>query len=282
MYSISTMKKCHVLDLPPKERETVCVARHLRKRINALTRNHDCRQCWLQQAHCYCEQCPPIQPPRNIHQIFVLMHHKEICLAVDTARLILSSFPDTSRLVVGGIGAEYQASMAEMETAIKNNKCLVLFPAEDAKVFGEVNQQVIKRGYDNDETDEDKWDVIVIDGTWSQAQKLYSRYIPWKMDGGPTRVQLSDEALALLSTSDSGEGNLHDKSSAPAAGHQLRRHPIQWKAISTLEAIRLLMNDMADATGKYGATSQPYPWNVLSSYQQIADDATRTQLGPHR
>mmetsp|Transcript_12300 Transcript_12300/g.22339 ORF Transcript_12300/g.22339 Transcript_12300/m.22339 type:complete len:129 (-) Transcript_12300:1517-1903(-) len=94
------------------------------------------------------------------------------------------------------------------------------------------------------------------------------------MDEGPTRVQLSDEALALLSTSDSGEGNLHDNSSAPAAGHQLRRHPIQWKAISTLEALHLPMNDMSDATGKYGVTSQLYPWNVLSSYQQIADDAT--------
>ena len=142
------------------------------------------------------------------------------------------------------------------------------------KVFGEANQQVIRRGYDNDKTNEDKWDVIVIDGTWSHAQKPYSRYIPWKMDGGPTRVQLRDEALALLSTSDSGERNLHDNSSAPAAGHQLRRHPIQWKAISTLEAIHLLLNDMADAIGKYGATSQLYPWNVLSSYQQIADDAT--------
>jgi hypothetical protein len=118
------------------------------------------------------------------------------------------------------------------------------------------------------------WDVIVIDGTWSQAQKLYSRYIPLKMDGVPSREQLRDEALALLSTSDSGEGNWHDNGSAPAAGRQLRPHPIQWKAISTFEALRLLMNDMADATGKYGATSQPYPWNVLSSYQQIADDAT--------
>jgi hypothetical protein len=57
---------------------------------------------------------------------------------------------------VGGIGTEYQASMAEMETARKNNKCLVLLPAEDGKVFGEANQQVIRSGYDNDETNEDK------------------------------------------------------------------------------------------------------------------------------
>ena len=118
----------HVLELPPEEREAVSVARHLHKRINSLTRNHDCRRCWLQQAHCYCEKCPSIQPPFQIHRIFVLLHHKEICLAVDTARLLLSSFPDTSRLVVGGIGAEYQASMAEMKQAMKNNnKCLVLY-----------------------------------------------------------------------------------------------------------------------------------------------------------
>jgi hypothetical protein len=72
-------QEIHVLDLPPKERETVCVACHLRKRINALTRNHNCLQCWLQQVHCYCKQCPPIQPPCNMYQIFVIMHHKEIC-----------------------------------------------------------------------------------------------------------------------------------------------------------------------------------------------------------
>jgi DTW domain-containing protein YfiP len=30
----------------------------------------------------------------------------------------------------------------------------------------------------NDEADEDKWDVIVIDGTWSQAQKAIFTIYP--------------------------------------------------------------------------------------------------------
>ena len=190
-----------------------------------------------------------------------------------------------ARLVVGGIGAEYQASMAEMKEAMKNEKCLVLFPAENANVFHKVNEEIGKCGFGKRRDHERGrgWDVIVIDGTWSQARKLYSRYIPLEKDGGPTRVQLSDEALALLSTTrDSGEDSLNDRVSPPVvAGHQLRRHPIQWKAISTLEATRLLMNDMAGAGG-YGYFEPVISLECVAIVSTIADNATRTQLGPHR
>jgi len=215
------------------------------------------------------------------------MHHKEVCLAVDTARLILSSFPDSSRLVVGGIGPKYQATMVEMMDAMKNGKCLVLFPADGAVSFAELEQQT-RDDNKNDEgpstdattpNNSDGWDVIVIDGTWAQARKLYTRYMPLEQDGGPPRVQLSDDALKLLSNKSESSNGDDLTGGAQVSGHQLRRHPIQWKAISTLEATRLLMNDMA----AYGdSTRQSHPWNVLSSYQQIADAATRTQLGPHR
>lgn len=128
---------------------------------------------------------------------------------------------------------------------------------------------------------EEGWDVIVIDGTWSQARKLYTRYIPLEQDGGPCRVELSEEALEILSLPlRSGQGETTG-GTAQVSGHQLRRHPIQWKAISTLEATRLLFNDMA-TTSEEGTDPSVYPWNVLSSYQQIADTATKTQLGPHR
>jgi hypothetical protein len=42
----------NILDLPPVERESLGVATQLRIQMDALTRNGDCRRCWLQRAHC--------------------------------------------------------------------------------------------------------------------------------------------------------------------------------------------------------------------------------------
>ena len=264
-----------ILQLPPEEREAVAIARNLRTRLQALARNQDCQQCWLQQAHCYCSQCPSIQSPPNLKRLFILIHHKEICLAVDTARLLLSSFPEKCRLVVGGIGPEYQLSMAEMMQTMKNEKSLVLFPADDAESYAQLEE---KKTLDCvQDSSNDGWNVIVIDGTWAQARKLYTRFIPLQADGGPPRVQLSNEALELLSKDETAGAGAQ-----LVPGHQLRRHPIQWKAISTLEATRLLFNDMMTDNNGSGSTTQYRPWDVLTSYQRIADAATRTQLGPHR
>jgi DTW domain-containing protein YfiP len=156
------------------------------------------------------------------------MHHKEICLAVDTAKLILAAFPETCRLVVGGIGSEYQDSMKELEEAASDNHCLVLFPTEEAEPFEALQKSLSDNGAAKLSG---KWDVIVIDGTWTQAQKLCNRYIPSEQEGGPCRVRLRDEAKGKLSDSNGD-------------GHQLRRHPVKWREISTLEATRLLLGDM--------------------------------------
>jgi len=43
-----------VLQLPPNQRETFGVAKHLDKRLQAFRRNNDCPRCWLQKAHCVC------------------------------------------------------------------------------------------------------------------------------------------------------------------------------------------------------------------------------------
>jgi DTW domain-containing protein YfiP len=180
-----------ILNLSPPERQAVGVARNLHKRLTALSRNNDCRRCWLQQKHCICSQCPPLEGSiPKIWRLFLLIHHKEVCLAVDTARLILSSFPDTCRLVVGGIGPEFQESMAEMLDAVQNERnCLVLFPADNAKTFGELEASHLEDGSGvRSSTSDERWDVIVIDGTWSQARKLHARYIPLETGGGPPRV----------------------------------------------------------------------------------------------
>jgi hypothetical protein len=39
-----------------------------------------------------------------VRRLFVLMHHKEVGLAVDTAKLLLAAYPEVARLAVGGLG----------------------------------------------------------------------------------------------------------------------------------------------------------------------------------
>jgi len=293
----------NVLDLPPDQREAVGVAINIRQRLDALDRSGDCRTCWLQKKHCVCSQCPPCEVdvsteqstlPR-INRLFLLTHHKEVGLVVDTAKLLLSSLPTVSKLVVGGIGEEYQASMGELLDAVNCNvdsdkrnsgttKCLVLFPSEDARTFDEIEKSSSETHiYGHD----DKYDVVVVDGTWQQARKLYNRYIPSEEDGGPLRVRLSEKAVAILNGDNIGTATSMEDSSDTSSnikqripGHQLRRHPVKWREVSTLEATRLLFRDMM---GDYSSpSSNAKPWDALALYQEIADDAAQRQLGPPR
>jgi hypothetical protein len=140
------------------------------------------------------------------------MHHKEVCLAVDTAKLILAAFPPSQYsdlspmengnaggkgvvgqgnvgeawLVVGGMGREHQPSMEMLMRSAERNRLLVLFPSDDAVTFEELAGTRVTGSkasespviMDADSSDSistggvGNWDVVVIDGTWAQARKL--------------------------------------------------------------------------------------------------------------
>jgi hypothetical protein len=216
-------------------------------------------------------------------------------MVVDTAKLLLSTFPTKSRLVVSGIGREHQPTMGEMLDAVhgsgSNNapKCLVLFPSEDALTFDQIEAMEEAKAKDagSGESDHDRqYDVVVIDGTWAQARKMYNRYIPSEEDGGPQRVQLSDDAVATLngdSSTSNGDDSLYwydSEDNQRISGHQLRRHPTKWREVATCEATRLLLRDMmADPFPK---SSNEAPWDALATYQSIANSAACKQIGPPR
>mmetsp|Transcript_26363 Transcript_26363/g.38815 ORF Transcript_26363/g.38815 Transcript_26363/m.38815 type:complete len:448 (-) Transcript_26363:1600-2943(-) len=307
-----------ILNEPPSKRQSIGVANRLRIRLDAMKRNNDCPRCWLQRAHCVCDRCPPLEeeieagvvdqndsqktiaslelkesndvPPRSalpgIRRLFLLMHHKEIGLVVDTAKMILRAFPNTARLVVAGIGEEYQPSMAEMIDSIngKGGKCVVLFPADGARTFHELQQvEHIGEQMKKINEQEDSWDIIVIDGTWAQARQIHGKYIPSEEEGGPPRVQLSDEALKILSGINSEKDMTNSEEGTKTPGLQLRRHPIKWKEISTLEATRLLLRDYLENVDSTATSDHSIkPWEALAAYQRMADDAARKQLGPQR
>ncbi len=301
---------------PPSQREAVGVAISLYNRIFSLTRNGDCRRCWFQAAHCICDSIPSLEQHGtsqgvipNVHRLFLLIHHKEIGMTVDTAKLILACFENTCRLVVGGIGSEYQPSMRELidATQQRERRCMVLFPSEDAMTYVDLKQHVEESMKTDDPRDllgndyvDDRWDIIVIDGTWSQARKLYTRYIPTTSSNdeqgsySPFQVCLSQEAVRIL---DGGNGSNENN---VVKGRQLRRHPIKWREVSTLEATRLLIRDIMKEEGeveekeekkllgkkdgeKNGSNEEKEPcYDILAKYQCISDAKAKKQLGPPR
>ena len=227
----------------------------------------------------------------------------------------MAAFPSTTRLVVSGIGREYQRNMGEMLNAISNaaansiigndrssnagrSKCLILFPTEDALTFDDIRKDISAKiitaannrlndeddvsaiSYDNID-DERGWDVVVIDGTWSQARKMHAKYLQEYSGGCLYRVQLSNEAVKALDggcsiNNDDVSSDDNNGSSNSIGGHQLRRHPIKWREISTLEATRLLFNDM-HTNGQFDKQSQ-----AMTYYQKIGNEAALRQLGPPR
>lgn len=342
-----------VSDLPMgPEREAVGIARHLDGRLRALRRNGDCPRCWLQRRHCICPRCPPVgvlDPPlpptmdggavaagsagvvaggtttnssnrgstARLRRIFVVMHHKEVGLKVDTAKLILSSFPAQCRLVVGGIGPEYQPSMGEMLEAVADARrtSLLLFPDETSRTLGEIvgttpaqaattdppcdgEQQQPQRGGSPRGAREGEYDLIVLDGTWAQARKFHSRYFPAPdgiadddadaaqlplppPPGSFHRVKLSEDSVRLLN-----DGTTE-------SGHQLRRHSISWRQVGTFEATRLFLRDWwhvfgeageaaAESGGNTTSSRDACVWETIGSYQRIANEAALRELGPPR
>jgi hypothetical protein len=178
--------------------------------------------------------------PLFFRKIFVLMHHHEVGLSLDTAKIILAAFPETSRLVVGGIPSHFQDSMKEMEEAIADGTCVVLYPQDGAPLATELFMAPAMSGHDDRDTttsttrpaDLSKYPhLIVIDGTWEQARRLHGKYIPATTQH--VRLNLS-----------SNDKNTKMNNKLDDIGRQLRRHPIPWREIATSHALQLLAEDL--------------------------------------
>ena len=170
-------------------------------------------------------------------------HHKEVCLAVDTAKLIVSSFPQTVKIVISGIPRAFQPVMGEMLDIISaseastyqdvleghGTKCLILFPTEDATTFEDIiahikeMNEIDTRVTNTTAAIENGWNVIVVDGTWSQARKMHAKYFPEKSTGMLYRVQLSTDNVEKLDSLSDGSSDEDEN----RKGLQLRRHPIK-------------------------------------------------------
>jgi len=181
------------------------------------------------------------------HRLWIYAHHDEVLLAADTSKLLLAAYPDTTRLVVGGL-AELEKEM--MDAVTSNPHSFVLFPAIGASTFSTLAESTAKTSSSGPcNTTHNKaditWDIVVLDGTWKQARKLNT-----KVDTKVARVVLED---ALKST--------------PA--HTVRAHPNPVRRISTLEAVALLLKDMGHPKESFAP---------LLNYLRIADGAYYDQM----
>jgi len=211
------------------------------------------------------------------------MHENEIGLAVDTAKMILAAYPAQGRLVVAGIGPDHQDSMQELQTALRDNpsRCLVLFPSPQATTVAEsIPLHDVLHAKDKGDLD-----VVVLDGTWKQARRMYHRYL--EHIPGLTHICLTPQALSHIASNES-------------SSKQLRPHPQAWREIGTCAATRYLLQDLEhlftataatttttppSGTDQLSAPTEPPPPpppdyskdHILTQYQQLVNEAVKKQ-----
>jgi DTW domain-containing protein YfiP len=242
--------------IPLSDREMVGIARSLSERISRANERNDCPRCWFSRANCICAATPPASGPsalRKVDKLFLLMHQKEICLTVDTAKMILAAYPANCRLVVAGIGPEYQDTVREMESAMQADPSsfLVLFPSEDSTTVAESPDLQSKL-----RSEDGKVNLLVIDGTWTQARRMYQKYVA--PVPGLAHIRLTDRALSQIAGNQDGS-------------RQLRPHPEAWREIGTCAATRYLLQDLeGEVSG-----DDTYGDHVLAQYQARVNEAAK-------
>ncbi len=119
-----------------------------------------CNRCRIHKMLCFCESINEIQ---NTHRVSIIMHHREDHLTTNTATLA-NLVLKNSQLVRRGL-PERPFQVNDLNIT-ENEMPLFLFPHIDAI---ELNQDFLDNNVGK------KFHLIVPDGTWSQAKKVYRR-----------------------------------------------------------------------------------------------------------
>lgn len=129
------------------------------------TENTRCPRCRVHKKLCFCEEMSKLLNEQC--QVTILMHHREDCLTTNTAILALNTL-NNCKIVRRGL-PERPFQFSDLE--IKENEIpFYLFPDESASYLDK--EKVSKLLSQNPGK---KFHMIIPDGTWSQAKKVYRR-----------------------------------------------------------------------------------------------------------
>ena len=150
----------------------------------------------------------------------------------------------------------------------------MLFPDDNARTLSDIARHTQQQEQSSSD-DNKNYDLIVLDGTWSQARKFVSKYFLDKASGNfvsnVQAVKLSEEAVDILG-----------REGSTATGHQLRRHCTSWRQVGTFEATRLFLRDWSQVMDSLDENEATPVWKQIEAYQQVANDAARREIGPPR
>jgi DTW domain-containing protein YfiP len=119
-----------------------------------------CPQCKIQMKLCFCSD---IEPVENKIKVSIIMHHREEHLTTNTAKLATRMLKNSKICMRGLIDHPFVLSDLDI---LDDETPYFLFPSTDAAILDE---KFIELNTDK------KIHLIVPDGTWNQAKKVYRR-----------------------------------------------------------------------------------------------------------
>ena len=119
-----------------------------------------CPRCRIHQALCFCEYLVPIETKNRIS---IIMHHREEHLTSNTATLAEKILPNAKIFMRGLLNEPFSI---EKMSCCPDELTLFLYPHENALELNSDNFALLNR---------QKIHLIVPDGSWSQARKVYKR-----------------------------------------------------------------------------------------------------------
>lgn len=119
----------------------------------------ECYRCFRAKSVCICDRVPVIA---NQTGVIVLQHHREVLHPIGTARIARLGFRNVSVRI-----ARRSQSLA-VDSNVPPNTAL-LYPRPDARNLDEIDPSEFPAN------------LMVLDGTWSQANSMY-RSNPWLHD----------------------------------------------------------------------------------------------------
>ena len=201
----------------PSERFHLLASKQLGCRLEKVRRIGACLACTLRP--CLCQQLPPL---RLRHRLWLLMHANEALRTTNSGKLLLLAHPDAT-LLVRGI-REHDRRLAEL---VQRPSAVVLYPDDNALTPAECLARAQRADVGEGGG---VLDLIIIDGTWSQARML-ARQLPSTVP----RVALDLTALGTESRSLFGSSVRTQSAEREASGR-----------VCTLEAYALLAEQIRE------------------------------------